>query len=246
MHFAFDDYYAEKHGIDCAIMIQNMQFWIFKNRANGKHFHDGHYWTYNSMKAMTEMFRFWSKHQIERILRDLVDKDVLIKGNYNTLQNDRTCWYAFKDESEFLPKQTEQNGEIHFPKSGNPFPQTGTPLPDTNTDTDDSFINKTIISVGDKKIEDNGKVEEAKRVAKLLSVEIQKITKRKLNTSGWYRPILMMMRYDHITIDRMLDVMTWHFNNLDRKYCHTVLSAQSFREKFAKIEEMMRRKDGWY
>lgn len=43
----FDINIAEKYGINAAIILQNMYYWIEKNRANEKHFHDGYYWTYN-------------------------------------------------------------------------------------------------------------------------------------------------------------------------------------------------------
>lgn len=246
MYFGFDGDYAVKYGVDCAIMIHNMQFWIVKNRSAEKHHYDGHYWTYNTAKAFTELFPFWSKRQIERILNQLVDMDVLIKGNYNELPYDRTCWYAFKDESEFLPEKDTQNAEMAVTDRVSPNHQTVTPIPDNIPDTNDCFINKTITTVANQKSEMDKATLEAKRFAKLLALEVQKVTKRKMNTSGWYRPILSMFKVDNVTLDRALEVMTWHFNNLDRKYCHTILSAQAFRDKFPKLEAMMKRNEGWY
>ena len=43
MEHHFNIEYAKKYGILEAILIDNFQFWIAKNRANGKHFHDGYY-----------------------------------------------------------------------------------------------------------------------------------------------------------------------------------------------------------
>lgn len=59
----FDINIAEKYGINAAIILQNMYYWIEKNRANEKHFHDGYYWTYNSLKAFEELFPYMSTKQ---------------------------------------------------------------------------------------------------------------------------------------------------------------------------------------
>ena len=67
----FDSNVASKVGVDGAIMLNNLQFWIVKNKANKKHFYDNNYWTYNSIDAFTEIFPFWSRRQIERILNNL-------------------------------------------------------------------------------------------------------------------------------------------------------------------------------
>ena len=36
----FDSNVASKVGVDGAIMLNNLQFWIVKNKANKKHFYD--------------------------------------------------------------------------------------------------------------------------------------------------------------------------------------------------------------
>ena len=55
MKHSFDVELAKEYGILEAILIQNIYFWIEKNKANKKHFYDGRYWTYNSKKAFSEM-----------------------------------------------------------------------------------------------------------------------------------------------------------------------------------------------
>lgn len=112
-------------GVDEAIFINNIYFWVKKNECNNKHFYDGYYWTYNSMKAFADTFPYWSQKQIERIIRNCTEKGLLLKGNYNASAYDRTTWYAYTD----LVKSFYENREIHFPKQGNGFPQTGEPIP---------------------------------------------------------------------------------------------------------------------
>lgn len=97
MNHAFDVDIAVKYGVPEAILIENFRFWIAKNKANGRHFHEGRYWTYNSSKAMTELFPYWSQDQIKRTLKRLEDAGVLLSDNFNSNPYDRTKWYSLSD-----------------------------------------------------------------------------------------------------------------------------------------------------
>lgn len=153
--FVFDESLAVKYGVNEAIMISNMQFWIQKNKANKTHFYDNHYWTYNSVNAFIELFPFWTEKQIRSILEKLQEKGVLIKGNYNKNKYDKTSWYAFADEDLFLnnnTKSSEPSRKFDLPKQANqfaqngvhPFAQMGRPIPDINTDINtDNNTNKS-------------------------------------------------------------------------------------------------------
>jgi hypothetical protein len=46
--FPFDVEVAKTVGVEEALLLQHLEYWVYKNAANGKHFHDGAYWTYNS------------------------------------------------------------------------------------------------------------------------------------------------------------------------------------------------------
>ena len=81
MTYSFDCKLAEKYGVDEAIFLHNLYFWIVKNEANGRHHHEGRTWTYNSMAAFARLFPFWSKRQVERIIRNLVANGALLEGN---------------------------------------------------------------------------------------------------------------------------------------------------------------------
>lgn len=98
MNFHFDGAVAEMYGVDGAVFISRLQFWIEKNAANDRHYHEGRYWTYNSLRAMEKLFPFWSRRQIERIVKNLKDKGVLLTANYARDSHDRTLFYAL-DES---------------------------------------------------------------------------------------------------------------------------------------------------
>ena len=102
MTYSFDTELAQKLGVNEAIMLQNIIFWLVKNKANGTNHYDGRYWTYNSHKAFRELFPFWSESQIKRILQNLFDKNVIVKGNYNSNPYDKTNWYTLSDEYSYL------------------------------------------------------------------------------------------------------------------------------------------------
>lgn len=115
MNFHFDGAVAEMYGVDGAVFISRLQFWIEKNAANDRHYHEGRYWTYNSLRAMEKLFPFWSRRQIERIVKNLKDKGVLLTANYARDSHDRTLFYAL-DESK-LPispfgGEVSPNGEM--------------------------------------------------------------------------------------------------------------------------------------
>lgn len=109
---------AAEYGVDEAIMIQNLSYWIEKNEANGRHFYDGRTWTYNSADAFAKLLPFWNSRQIRRILKSLEEKEVIVTGNYNASAYDRTTWYAFADS--FL-----QKCNIDVQKSVNGNPESG-------------------------------------------------------------------------------------------------------------------------
>lgn len=98
MNHSFNVHHAAQYGIHEAILIANLEFWLAKNKANRKHFHDGRTWTYNSAKAYAELFPYFSSHQVRRTIDSLETQGVVVKGNYNSNAYDKTLWLAFTDD----------------------------------------------------------------------------------------------------------------------------------------------------
>lgn len=128
MHFIFDGELAKQYGVNEAIMLQNLAFWVQKNAANNRHIHDGKAWTYNSAAAFERLFPFWSPAQIRRILASLEEQGTITSGNYNDLQLDRTKWYAVSDKCML------RICNFHLTKTANAFDENVTPIPDVNAD----------------------------------------------------------------------------------------------------------------
>jgi len=130
-----------------AILVHNLKFWTNRNLANKKHIYDGHCWIYNSVEAWIELFPYWSKKNMQTIIKNAIKYGLIIKGNYNSTKYDRTCWYALTPKAfEYYPEinnekylnllnpLSSQNREMEFPQSGNRFPTNGQPIPDSKPD----------------------------------------------------------------------------------------------------------------
>lgn len=94
MDYSFNGDVAKLYGVDGAIFIHNIYWWVRKNKANGTHFYAGKWWTYNSVSAWQELFPFWTTNQIRRILERLEKSGAIIVGNYNAVKYDHTKWYT--------------------------------------------------------------------------------------------------------------------------------------------------------
>lgn len=147
--FDVDD--AIKYGMEKAVILQNMRFWLEKNKANGNNLHDGYYWTYNTVEAFYELFPYFkSQGVIQRLLKSMEKEGLLLVGNYNKKAYDRTKWYSMPEysvesiENSHLLKMTNgvvKNDECNHQKSimdlsdlANGFVKNDEPIPDINTD----------------------------------------------------------------------------------------------------------------
>lgn len=130
MEHSFSIDVAKAYGIPAAVLLKNLYFWIEKNRANGVNYYDGHYWTYNSKKAFTDLFPYMTARQIEYALQKLIDDGLIITGNYNKLAYDRTLWYAITKKGYSIFQFCEMDSTILL----NGKPENVEPIPDINTD----------------------------------------------------------------------------------------------------------------
>jgi len=130
MDYTFSVELAEKYGVEEAVLLNHLYFWIQKNAANGKHFHDGRYWTYNSAQAFTLIFPFWNRQKVDRMIQSLRGQDAILVGNFNEVGRDRTRWFALSETVlSIVEKRT-----IHCPELSNPLLKSEQPLPDNKPD----------------------------------------------------------------------------------------------------------------
>lgn len=112
----FDSEVAKDVGTDSAIILSNIEYWCNLNKSKGINFHDGYYWTYNTIKAFKEQFDWLSESQIRRCLKKLEKSEYIKVGNYNKIGFDQTKWYC-------------SNRQIDVTKSSNGSDETVKPIP---------------------------------------------------------------------------------------------------------------------
>ncbi|WP_343274631.1 hypothetical protein [Ligaoa zhengdingensis] len=98
MDYSFNGEIATIYGVDEAVFIHNLYWWIRKNEVNGRHHYDGKTWTYNSILAWSELFPFWTKDKVRRICERLEKNGAIYVGSYNKNAFDRTKWYALSED----------------------------------------------------------------------------------------------------------------------------------------------------
>jgi hypothetical protein len=110
-----DTYLSRRLGTLEAAILNHFVYWITYNKKTKKNFHDGKTWTYHTLDDLCVHFDYASKSQIFDaidmlclgIRRKGKDKGtefqpILLKGNYNKRNFDRTIWYAFVEEDQWI------------------------------------------------------------------------------------------------------------------------------------------------
>jgi hypothetical protein len=143
---------AMQYGLSEAVIINNFQFWLNKNNSDGTHFYDGHTWTYNTTASLAKLFPYMTQRAVRYAIDNLVKNGVLIKGNYNKSAYDRTNWYAFNNEREWLyvakhevTKTANGSDEIvssHLTKTANGSDEIVQPIPDSKQQIVNRMVNK--------------------------------------------------------------------------------------------------------
>jgi len=148
MTYVFDSAIADQFGgVENAVFIQNIHFWVHKNAANNMHFHEGKYWTYNSRKAFDKIFTFWSQRQIQRIVKNCEKLGAIEVGNFSEKNYDSTLWFTTTNGVENLLGVVSREKSI----MANGLTQTvQDPDPNGSTITDNKQHIYTSITLGKK------------------------------------------------------------------------------------------------
>ena len=175
MEHSFDIEIAKQYGVNCAIILKHIYFWVEHNRTNNKHLHDGKYWTYNSVKAFSEQFEYLGEKQIRNSLDILEDEGLIEVGNYNQDGRDKTKWYTVTNKGCELLNAKRADA---FAERADGNSQKGEPLPDSKTDitiTDIIDTNKDIVNSNSLVNKNNIEKENKKRKSDSNSETIKEI-----------------------------------------------------------------------
>lgn len=140
MYHMFDVEVAKEVGIFAAILFHNIAFWCQHSQANGRNYHDGEYWTFNTNKAFCELFPYMSGKSIRNAIQKLIDAELIITGNFNEKPYDRTIWYTLSQKGKCM----FQKGQMDLPVGANGIAQKGNPIPDINTYINTDINNNNI------------------------------------------------------------------------------------------------------
>lgn len=147
---SFDTRVATEFGVNAAVLLRNIGFWVEKNASNGRNLHDGRYWTYNSQSAFERQFPYMSRQNIRTALDRLERGGMIESGCFNKRPYDRTKWYTLTRDgaaacglSSLLPAIV-QNQPMDCEKSTDTSSKINQPIPDRSTDrsTDKRHIHR--------------------------------------------------------------------------------------------------------
>ncbi len=132
---------AKKYGVHAAIILENIGYWVRRSEANEANFHDGYYWTYNSKKAIAELFPYLTERQTAFALQKLIDAGLVLTGNYNKSPHDRTLWYTLSD----IGKSILQNCQMETTNLSNGTYKFVGPIPNINTNINTNVNTNNIL-----------------------------------------------------------------------------------------------------
>lgn len=179
MNHSFNIEIAKEYGVEIAILLQNINHWVDKNKANNKHFYDGKYWTYNSSRAFSELFPYFNQVKIKRLLQSMKKENLIYVGNFNKHSYDRTNWYSVNEELYF---SIVQRSTIHGTNLSNGKNISDQTIPDINTDKKHNKDNgevedffESVWSLYPKK-EGKGSISKSQKL-KLFKIGVEEITR---------------------------------------------------------------------
>ncbi|MGO1372466.1 MAG: hypothetical protein ACTHVE_11540 [Senegalia sp. (in: firmicutes)] len=145
-------------GLNEAMVIQQIHYWLEVNKSKNINYHEDKHWTYNSMSNWHKQFPFWSIETVKRTFKSLRDKNLLLTGNFNKLKIDRTIWYTINyPELEKImgitKEQNEkcQNEPMENSKMNSPLPEISTEIKNKNNKSISQ--SNTIVTIKKESIE---------------------------------------------------------------------------------------------
>lgn len=88
---------AIEHGVEAAIVLNAIRYWLRKNHSDGRNIKSGYVWTYNTAKKLHKMFPYWSEQKCQRLMKKLNDQKLVIVANHNTNKWVQERWYTLPE-----------------------------------------------------------------------------------------------------------------------------------------------------
>jgi len=86
-------------GLEKAIILQQVHFWLEVNKRDEKNYYENRYWVYSSFEQWAERdSSWWSQRKLLSLFCKLCDSKILIKKQLKKEQMDRTNFYTINYE----------------------------------------------------------------------------------------------------------------------------------------------------
>ena len=102
-------------GLNEAIVLQQFHYWI--GRTNNVI--DGNKWIYNTYTEWNLQFPFWSRSTLIRTINNLEKLGLIISGNFNKMNLDKTKWYRVDYEAVKRLEESNDLGKAKHEKKSN-------------------------------------------------------------------------------------------------------------------------------
>ena len=200
MYHSFDPDIAKEYGVNEAVILQRIAFWVDTNEKNERNFYDGRYWTYNSAKAFKEQFPYMSVRTIQRVLKNLIDEGLILSGKFNNDSRNRTNYYTLTDYGASLTT----NWRVALRQKGNTdYDKVTESLFNNNTDSITNINNTVINNIPIIPLADN-----RKEMFRQFWEAYPK-HKRKTDPKGCEKKFLKIENLDKIFPDIMAALEAW-------------------------------------
>lgn len=93
----FDVELAVKFGLNNAIFLQDLAFWIEFNRNRQQAYRDGRYWTYSTLEELVQRHPYWTKNQIRHIIDVCKKNGWILIEHYDKVSYNQRNWYSICD-----------------------------------------------------------------------------------------------------------------------------------------------------
>ena len=204
MYHQFNTKIAKQYGLEESILLENIYFWVKKNKCNNQNYHNGKYWTYNSIKAFSALFPYMSESKIYRALKNLEENGLIEISDFNENRYKRPSWYTLTEKALKLynDKDLFQNETSTFQNETSTFQN------ETSTFQNEiSTFQNEISSITDNKqqIENTDNKQQIKETAKRFTIPTLEEIQNYCNE-----------RQNKINPEYFLDYYTardWKFNN---------------------------------
>ena len=229
----FDEYIATAYGIPEAVMLNDIMYWEKHNRLNGRNFFNGRYWTYNTFKAFTEIYPYFSERTLKRAIQHLIDADLILVGNFDNDRFKHTNYYTLSDKAmEYFsdcPNRECQNGTIGSAKMTQSYNNI------SNIDSNNTGTNNTNITLSESLVS-----AETKRKKELFEQfwKAYPKCKRKVNKKGCEIAFLKIKNLEQIFPDIMASLEAWKREWVKDNYQYTPMTQKWITHEYWEVVDM--------